>query len=74
MPGLTAYFALLEISKPKSGETMVLSGAAGAVGIVAGQIAKLKGCKVVGIACRDDKIKMLEEEFSFDEELEKVGS
>ncbi|HEY8661273.1 MAG TPA: NADP-dependent oxidoreductase [Hanamia sp.] len=67
MPGLTAYFGITDIGKPKPGETIVISGAAGAVGIVAGQIAKLKGCKVVGIAGSDDKIKMLKEEFNFDE-------
>jgi NADPH-dependent curcumin reductase CurA len=67
MPGLTAYFGITDIGKPKQGDTLVISGAAGAVGIVAGQIAKLKGCKVVGIAGSDDKIKMLKEEFNFDE-------
>ncbi len=67
MPGLTAYFGLIDIGKPIPGETVVISGAAGAVGIVVGQIAKLKGCKVVGIAGSDDKIKMLKEEFDFDE-------
>jgi len=50
MPGMTAYFGLLEIGKPKPGETVVVSGAAGAVGAVVGQIAKIKGCRVVGIA------------------------
>lgn len=55
MPGNTAYFGLLEICKPKEGETVVVSGAAGAVGSIVGQIAKIKGCKVVGIAGTDDK-------------------
>jgi NADPH-dependent curcumin reductase len=50
MPGLTAYFGLLDVGKLKDGETVVVSGAAGAVGSVVGQIAKLKGCRVVGIA------------------------
>jgi hypothetical protein len=50
MPGLTAYFGLLEVGKPQPGETVVVSGAAGAVGSVVGQIAKLKDCRVVGIA------------------------
>ncbi len=67
MPGLTAYFGLLHIGKPKEGETVVVSGAAGAVGIVVGQIAKIKGCRLVGIAGTDEKIKMLKEEFHFDE-------
>ena len=66
MPGLTAYFGLLHIGKPKAGETVVISGAAGAVGLVVGQIAKLKECRVVGIAGSDEKLKMLEEEFHFD--------
>ncbi|MDF1546846.1 MAG: NADP-dependent oxidoreductase [Bacteroidales bacterium] len=67
MPGLTAYFGLLDIGKPKAGETVVVSGAAGAVGIVVGQIAKIKGCRVIGIAGSDNKIKSLKEEFGFDE-------
>lgn len=50
MTGMTAYFALLDVGAPKAGETVVLSGAAGAVGSIAGQIAKIKGCRVVGIA------------------------
>ena len=67
MPGLTAYFGLMHIGKPKVGETVVVSGAAGAVGIVVGQIAKLHGCRVVGIAGSDEKVKLLKEEFGFDE-------
>jgi NADPH:quinone reductase len=67
MPGLTAYFGLLDIGKPKEGETVVISGAAGAVGIVVGQLAKLKGCRVVGIAGSDDKTSLLKNEFGFDE-------
>lgn len=67
MPGLTAFFGLLDIGKPRPGETVMISGAAGAVGVVAGQIAKLKGCRVAGISGSDDKIKMLKEEFNFDE-------
>src|SRR6185437_8034882 len=50
MPGMTAYFALLDIGRPQSGQTVVVSGAAGAVGSVVGQIAKIKGCRAVGIA------------------------
>ena len=60
--GLTAYFGLLEIGQPKEGETVVVSGAAGAVGIVVCQIAKLKGCRVVGIAGSDEKNEYLRRE------------
>lgn len=67
MPGLTAYIGLMDIGKPKAGETVVVSGAAGAVGLVVGQLAKLQGCRVVGIAGSADKIKMLKEEYGFDE-------
>ncbi|MES2520724.1 MAG: NADP-dependent oxidoreductase [Bacteroidota bacterium] len=69
MPGLTAYFGLMRIGKPKEGETVVVSGAAGAVGVVVGQIAKIHGCHVVGIAGTDEKVKTLKEEFGFDEVL-----
>ena len=55
MPGMTAYFGLLEVGRPKAGETVVVSGAAGAVGQVVGQIAKIKGCRVVGIAGGPEK-------------------
>jgi NADPH-dependent curcumin reductase CurA len=55
MPGMTAYFGLLEVGRPKPGETVVVSGAAGAVGQVVGQIAKIKGCRVVGIAGGQEK-------------------
>jgi NADPH-dependent curcumin reductase CurA len=55
MPGMTAYFGLLEVGQPKAGETVVVSGAAGAVGQVVGQIAKIKGCRAVGIAGGADK-------------------
>jgi len=66
MPGLTAYFALLDVGKPKEGDTVVVSGAAGAVGSVAGQIAKIKGCRVIGIAGGPDKCRVVTEEFGFD--------
>ncbi|OLO37097.1 NADP-dependent oxidoreductase [Alkalihalophilus pseudofirmus] len=67
MTGLTAYFGLLDIGKPKPGETVVVSGAAGAVGMVVGQIAKIKGCRVVGIAGSDEKLKYLKDELGFDD-------
>lgn len=67
MTGLTAYFGLLEIGQSKEGETVVVSGAAGAVGMTVGQIAKLKGCRVVGIAGSDEKVRFLKEELGFDE-------
>ncbi|TCS96604.1 NADP-dependent oxidoreductase [Hazenella coriacea] len=66
MPGLTAYFGLLDIGKPKTGETVVISGAAGAVGSIVGQIAKLNGCHVVGIAGSEAKIAYLKNELGFD--------
>ena len=66
MPGLTAYFGLLEVGKPKSGETVVVSGAAGAVGAVVGQIAKINGARVVGIAGGVEKCRYLVEELGFD--------
>lgn len=66
MPGMTAYFGLLDVGKPQAGETVVVSGAAGAVGGLVGQIAKLKGCRVVGIAGGADKCKYAVEELGFD--------
>ncbi len=69
MPGLTAYFGLMHIGKPKSGETVVVSGAAGAVGLVVGQIAKIQGCRTVGIAGTDEKVNLLKNEFGFDEAI-----
>ena len=64
--GLTAYFGLMDIGKPKEGETLVVSAAAGAVGSIVGQIGKIKGCRVVGIAGSDDKCKWLVEDLGFD--------
>jgi len=64
--GLTAYFGLLKIGQPKSGETVVVSAAAGATGNVVGQIAKIKGCRVVGIAGSDEKNTMLKNDLGFD--------
>ena len=66
MPGLTAYFGLLDIGKPQKGETVVVSGAAGAVGTVVCQIAKIKGCRVVGIAGSADKVDYLRNELNVD--------
>jgi NADPH-dependent curcumin reductase CurA len=69
MPGLTAYFGIMDIGKPKEGETVLISGAAGAVGIAAGQIAKLQGAYVVGIAGSDEKCDLIKEQFSFDDAI-----
>lgn len=66
MPGLTAYFGLLDVGQPKEGETVVVSGAAGAVGMVVGQIARIKGARVIGIAGGADKCRYLVEELGFD--------
>ncbi|KVV02469.1 MULTISPECIES: NADP-dependent oxidoreductase [unclassified Pseudomonas] len=66
MTGMTAYFALLEVGTPKEGDTVVISGAAGAVGSIAGQIAKLKGCRVVGIAGGKEKCSYLIDKLGFD--------
>lgn len=66
MPGLTAYFGLLDIGQPKAGETVVVSGAAGAVGMTVCQIAKIKGCRTVGIAGSDDKNQYLQDELGVD--------
>ncbi|SHG35096.1 hypothetical protein SAMN05444396_10980 [Flavobacterium segetis] len=69
MTGLTAYLGLTEIGKPKKGETLLVSGAAGAVGSVVGQIGKILGLKVVGIAGTDEKVDMLKSQFGFDEAI-----
>ncbi|TMC48829.1 MAG: NADP-dependent oxidoreductase [Chloroflexi bacterium] len=66
MPGLTAYFGLLEVGQAKAGDTVVVSGAAGAVGSVAGQIARIIGCRVVGIAGGERKCRYLVDELGFD--------
>lgn len=63
--GMTAYFGMLELGKPRPGDTVVVSGAAGATGSVAGQIARLKGCRVIGIAGSADKCKWLTDELGF---------
>ena len=69
MTGMTAYTGLTQIGKPKAGETIVVSGAAGAVGSVVGQIGKILGCRVVGIAGSDEKVELLKSEFAFDEAI-----
>jgi hypothetical protein len=66
MPGMTAYVGLLDIGQPKPGETVVVSAASGAVGAVVGQIAKIKGCRAVGIAGRKDKCEYVVNELGFD--------
>ena len=66
MTGATAYFGLLDIGKVQAGETVVISAAAGAVGSIAGQIAKIKGARVIGIAGSDEKCKWLTDELGFD--------
>lgn len=66
MPGLTAYVGLLDIGQPKEGETVVVSAASGAVGAVVGQIAKIKGCRVVGIAGAQEKCDYVVKELGFD--------
>ena len=66
MPGLTAYTGLLNIGKPQPGETLVVAAASGAVGSVVGQIAKIKGCRVIGIAGGEQKCRYVTEELGFD--------
>jgi NADPH-dependent curcumin reductase CurA len=66
MPGLTAYFGLLDIGQPKPGETVLVSGAAGAVGSAVGQIAKLQGCRAVGVAGTDEKVRHVIDDLGFD--------
>ena len=70
MPGMTAYFGLLEVGKAKAGDTVVVSGAAGAVGMVVGQIAKIKGCRVVGIAGGETKCHYVVKELGFDSAID----
>ncbi len=66
MPGMTAYFGLLEVGQPKPGETVLVSAASGAVGGLVGQIAKIKGCRAVGIAGSDEKCRYVVDELGFD--------
>lgn len=69
MPGMTAYFGILDVGELKEGDTVLVSGAAGAVGSVVGQIAKIKNCKVVGIAGNAEKCKYIVEELGFDDAI-----
>jgi hypothetical protein len=69
LPGLTAYQGLMEMGNPRAGETLVVSGAAGSVGSMVGQIAKAEGLRVVGIAGTDEKCQWLKEELGFDEAI-----
>jgi NADPH-dependent curcumin reductase CurA len=73
LTGVTAYFGLLEVGRPKEGETVVVSGAAGATGSVVGQIAKIEGCRVVGIAGGPDKCGWLTGEAGFDAAIDYKG-
>jgi leukotriene B4 12-hydroxydehydrogenase/15-oxo-prostaglandin 13-reductase len=66
MPGLTAYFGLLDLCEPKAGETLLVNGAAGAVGSLVGQIGKIRGCRVVGVAGSDEKVRHVVEDLGFD--------
>jgi hypothetical protein len=66
MPGWTAYFGLLDVGRPKPGETVAVSAASGAVGSVVGQIARIKGCRAVGIAGGPEKCRYVREELGFD--------
>jgi NADPH-dependent curcumin reductase CurA len=74
MPGMTAYFGLLEVGKPQPGDTVVVSGAAGAVGAIVGQIAKIKGCRAVGIAGGADKCRYITQELGFDAAIDYKAS
>ena len=66
MPGMTAYFGMTDIGEPKAGQTVVVSAAAGAVGSAAGQIAKIRGCRVIGIAGSREKVRHVVEDLGFD--------
>ncbi|KAJ8730398.1 hypothetical protein PYW07_017436 [Mythimna separata] len=69
LPGATAYYGLLKVCKPEKGETLVVTSAAGAVGSLVGQIAKMKGCKVIGVTGSDEKVKRLKKELGFDKAI-----
>jgi NADPH-dependent curcumin reductase CurA len=74
MTGLTAYFGLLELGRPKEGETVVVSAAAGAVGSIAGQIAALKGCRTVGIVGGPDKCRYIVDNLGFDAAVDRKAA
>lgn len=71
--GLTAYFALLDLGKPQAGETVLVSGAAGAVGSLVGQIAKMRGCRTVGIAGGSEKCRRLTQDYGYDAAIDYRG-
>jgi NADPH-dependent curcumin reductase CurA len=66
MPGMTAYVGLLDIGQPKAGETVFVSAASGAVGSVVGQLARIKGCRAIGSAGSDEKVRFLRDELGFE--------
>ena len=74
MPGFTAYMGLLDIGQPKAGDTLVVAAASGAVGSVVGQIGKIKGCRVVGIAGGAEKCRYVVEELGFDACIDHRGA
>ncbi|KAH9318782.1 hypothetical protein KI387_020551, partial [Taxus chinensis] len=67
MPGMTAWVGLVLLGEPKAGEQVFVSSAAGGVGLIVGQLAKIRGCRVVGSVGTDQKAKMVKEEFGFDD-------
>jgi NADPH-dependent curcumin reductase CurA len=71
--GLTAYFGMLDVGRPRPGETVLVSGAAGAVGSIAGQIAKINGCRVVGTTRGADKCRWIVDELGFDAAVDYTG-
>jgi NADPH-dependent curcumin reductase CurA len=73
MPGMTAYFGLIEVGQPKAGETVVVSAASGAVGSLVGQIARIKGCRAVGIAGGAEKCRYLVDTLGFDAAVDYKG-
>jgi NADPH-dependent curcumin reductase CurA len=73
IPGLTAYFGLLDVGRPSDGETVVVSGAAGGVGSIAGQIARIKGCRVIGVAGGPEKCRWIVDELGFDAAIDYKG-